>query len=66
MHFLGLEPETCLVVEDADAGIEAAIAAGMYSAALSPAAETGKADYLLKEFTDLLNIAALNSTEGDR
>ena len=65
-QFLGLEPEACLVVEDADAGIEAAIAAGMYSAALSPAAKTGKADYLLEEFSDLLNIAALNRTEGDR
>ena len=64
-QFLGLEPGNCLVVEDADAGIEAAMAAGMYSAALSPAAETGKADYLLKEFTDLLNIAARDRTEGD-
>ena len=64
-QFLGLDPEACLVVEDADAGIDAAIAAGMYSAALSPAAETGKADYILKEFTDLLNIAALERAEGD-
>ena len=64
-QFLGLEPQQCLVVEDADAGIEAAIAAGMYSAAVSPAAETGKADYLLKDFADLLNITALDRTEGD-
>ena len=65
-QFLGLEPQQCLVVEDADAGIEAAVAAGMYSAAVSPAAETGKADYLLKDFTDLLNITALDRKEGDR
>ena len=64
-QFLGLEPQQCLVVEDADAGVEAAIAAGMYSAALRPAAESGKADYLLKDFTDLLNITALERTEGD-
>ncbi len=64
-QFLGLEPQQCLVVEDADAGIEAAIAAGMSSAAVPPAAHTGKADYLLKEFSDLLNIAALDRTEGD-
>ena len=41
---LGIPPADCLVVEDAAAGIEAAIAAGMISVGLGPAERVGRAD----------------------
>lgn len=55
-EFLGLEPCECLVVEDADAGIEAALAGGMHSAAIGKATESQKAEYNLGTFKDLLTI----------
>ena len=42
---MGIAPEHCLVVEDADAGIEAAIAGGMHSLGVGFAAHNIKADY---------------------
>ncbi len=55
-EMLGLKPERCLVVEDAEAGVQAATAGGFDSAALGPAALTGKATYSMKSFKDLLDI----------
>jgi HAD superfamily hydrolase (TIGR01509 family) len=55
-EFLGLEPQQCLVVEDADAGILAAIASGMHSAAMGEAVNSGKAEFALERFSDLLKI----------
>ena len=52
--FLGLKPADCLVVEDAKAGIEAARAAGMDSAAIGDAAGCGLATWDLSRFSDLL------------
>ena len=54
-EYLGLEPADCLVVEDAKAGIEAARAAGMDSAAIGDAAGCGLATYDLGRFSDLLS-----------
>lgn len=54
-EFLALPPEDCLVVEDAKAGIEAASAAGMHSAAIGDAVSCGLATYNLTRFSDLLN-----------
>ena len=53
-EFLALPPEDCLVVEDAKAGIEAASAAGMDSAAIGDAVSCGLATYNLTRFSDLL------------
>ncbi len=53
---LNIAPSKCLVVEDADAGIEAGIAGGMKTAAYGEAAKSGRADYILEHFPDLLNI----------
>ena len=53
--YLGLAPEVCLVVEDAKAGIDAAAAAGMDSAAIGDAAGYGRATYKLERFSDLLD-----------
>jgi kojibiose phosphorylase len=44
---LGLEPEQCVVVEDAGAGIEAALAAGMWAVGLGPAERVGAAHVVL-------------------
>lgn len=46
----------CLVVEDAEAGIEAGIAGGMKTAAIGDAVKCGKADYALRTIGDLLKI----------
>ena len=54
-EYLGLEPKDCLVVEDAVAGIQAAIAAGMDSAAVGDAAKRDLATYRLRSFRDLLS-----------
>ena len=53
---LGEKPEDCLVVEDAEAGIEAGIAGGMKTAAIGGAVTCGKADYRLERLGDLLGI----------
>ena len=55
-QFLGLEPQECLVVEDADAGIEAAVAGGMHPVGIGEAAANPKAEYKLNRFADLLAI----------
>lgn len=55
-EFLGEEPADCLVVEDAEAGIEAGIAGGMKTAAIGDAVKCKKADYELRTFSDLLEI----------
>lgn len=43
-ELLGVDPESCVVVEDAEAGIEAAHAAGMKVIGLGPSAENAGAD----------------------
>ena len=52
--FLGIEPQFCLVVEDAKSGVEAAIAANMDSAAIGDAVNYSLANYNLSQFSDLL------------
>ncbi len=54
-QFLGENPSDCLVVEDADAGITAAHAAGMDAVAIG-AAGSGRADYNISSFKELLDI----------
>ncbi|MCD7997735.1 MAG: beta-phosphoglucomutase [Clostridiales bacterium] len=55
-QFLGLEPEACLVVEDARAGLMAAVNGNMDCAAIGDAVNSELANYKLKTFGDLLNI----------
>ncbi len=56
-ELLGEKPQDCLVVEDAEAGIIAATAAGMDSAAIGDAATCGRSTYILEHFSDLLQYA---------
>jgi beta-phosphoglucomutase len=53
---LGVEPDECLVVEDAEAGIEAAKAAGMRAAAVGDAVRSTEADYRLQGLGELLDV----------
>lgn len=55
-EYLKEDPKDCLVVEDAIAGIDAALFAGMDSAAVGDAASYDKASYQLKSFRDLLGV----------
>lgn len=55
-EFLGRRPADCLVVEDAEAGIDAAKAGGMQTAGIGTAAAYARTDYRLERFSDLLGI----------
>lgn len=51
--FIDMKPADCLVVEDAKAGIQAAVSGGFDSAGLGEAADCGMATYAMKTFGDL-------------
>lgn len=55
-QFVDEAPEKCLVVEDAKAGLEAAIGGGMDCAAIGDAVACGLATYNLTTFADLLEV----------
>ena len=48
---LGINPEECLVVEDADAGVEAATAGNMKVLAVGYASSNNRADYKFKDLS---------------
>ena len=50
---LGFAPEECLVVEDADAGVEAGLAAGMSVLAVGSAAQHPKATLRATDLTGI-------------
>lgn len=50
---MNIAPEDCLVVEDADAGVEAAIAGGMKVLAVGFASKNDKADYKMLDLSGL-------------
>ena len=53
-EFVYEEPKDCLVIEDAEAGIDAAVAGGFDSAGIGSAADYEKATYHLDSFKDIL------------
>ena len=53
---ISLSPQECLVVEDAHAGVEAAIAGGFDCAAIGDAKDDIRAKWHLEKFSDLLHI----------
>ena len=59
---LGLEPEACVVVEDAEAGVEAAIAAGMRCIGVGSAALLQKASKVFSRTSDI-GLATLRELE---
>ena len=54
-EFVLEEPKDCLVIEDAEAGIDAAVAGGFDGAGIGSAANYSKATYHLSSFKDILN-----------
>lgn len=55
-EFIDEDPADCLVVEDATAGIDAAVAGRFKSAGIGEAAEHPQVTYRLNTFKDLLNL----------
>jgi len=56
-QLLGLEPEECVVVEDAPAGVLSGLAAGCHVIAVNPPADTPRlehVDYVLRSLSELL------------
>jgi beta-phosphoglucomutase len=49
---LGIDPSQCIVFEDAEAGVEAAIAAGMKCVGVGSAEQLGKANAIVKTTSD--------------
>ncbi len=59
-HKLGINPSDCLVFEDAEAGVEAALAAGMKCVGVGSPEQLGKADLVIKNTGDF-NIELIDS-----
>ena len=55
-EYLGLEPQYCLVVEDAVAGAEAGHAGGFSVACVGDAAQAGAGDFNLSDIRQLLDV----------
>lgn len=53
---IGIAPSECVVIEDSDAGIEAAKAGGMYAVAVGEAENNNKADISVSSVDDLYRI----------
>ena len=51
---IALDPSVCLVVEDAKAGVEAAVAGGFDCAAIGDAKDDPRAKWHLTGFADLI------------
>lgn len=60
-RYLNIEPSKCLVVEDAKAGIDAAVAAGMDSAAIGDAFGYSEAAYSITGIRELLKVCKVQS-----
>lgn len=50
---LGVNPSNCVVFEDAEAGIQAAINAGMHSIGVGSPSVLGKADFVISSFDEI-------------
>ena len=50
---LNLEPSSCVVIEDSEAGIEAALAAGMLTVGIGPKERVGRADLVYERVADI-------------
>lgn len=55
-EFLGEKPENCIVVEDACAGIDAAVNSGMKAIGIGEAAGYNRTDYPIHTFADIMEV----------
>lgn len=58
-QMLGLKPAQCLVVEDAEAGIDAAVSGGFHNAGIGSARDYEKTEFSLNAFQDLLALPGI-------
>ena len=61
-EYLFLKPEKCFVVEDAEAGIDAAVSGGFRTIGIGPAAGYSKTEYPIKDIVQINEIAIKNKT----
>ncbi len=61
-EYLFLKPEECFVVEDAEAGIDAAVSGGFRTIGIGPAAGYSKTEYPIKDIVQIKEIAIKNKT----
>lgn len=61
-ELLGLLPEECVVVEDAEAGVEAALAGGMTAVGIGPYERVGKAQFVFSD-TSLIDPERVMNTD---
>ncbi|SFC60905.1 beta-phosphoglucomutase [Alkalibacterium subtropicum] len=62
-EILGLKPEECVGLEDAEAGVESINAAGMFSVGVGSEAAMHKADYIVKDTKELTLDRILKAAE---
>lgn len=55
-EYLAAEPGDCLVVEDAEAGIDAGVSGGFHTAGIGPAEKYGKTEFPIRDLSDLLPV----------
>ena len=55
-EFIGEKPEDCAVIEDAEAGIDAAKAGGFTGIGIGEASRYSKTDYPITHFSQLLGL----------
>ncbi len=60
-YFLNLQPNECIVVEDATAGIDAGKNGGFITFGIGPASDYEKTDYPIKTFQDILNTTLISN-----
>lgn len=65
-EYLGLKPEECFVVEDAEAGIDAAVAGGFCSIGIGTAAAYGPTRIPISHIRELERIGVESFGEGYR
>jgi beta-phosphoglucomutase len=63
--YMGIEPESCLVIEDAKAGVLAALAAKMHCVAVGDAARYHLANYNINDIKEVLNILDIPYQRSD-
>ncbi len=63
-ELLGLDPGSCVVVEDAEAGVLAARAGGMLSLGIGPVSRVGAADYVVPDLAHTTLSEVLEALNG--
>jgi beta-phosphoglucomutase len=62
-ELLGVEPSECIVVEDAESGVDAALAAGMIAVGVGPADRVGHAQHRFETTADI-DLDVVLGTDG--